>query len=110
MKSRQNTPPNDLNLKRIDKLMDLEAPFVDTAAVMKALDLIITVDTSIAHLAGALGCHVWVLLCTTPDWRWLEKREDSPWYPGIRLFRQKEPGDWKDVFQRVANALEKITS
>ncbi len=81
-------------------------PFVDTAAVMKNLDLVITSDTSIAHLAGASGVKVWVALSSSPDWRWMLKREDSPWYPGVmRLFRQEKPGDWDGVFNRIAEAL-----
>ena len=64
--------------------------------------------TSVAHPAGALGRPVWVLLSFLPDWRWLLGREDSPWYPSMRLFRQKTPGDWKDVFQRIAAALEDV--
>lgn len=79
--------------------------FVDTAAMMQNLDLIVTCDTSIAHLAGALGRPVWVLLRDVPDWRWLLDRQDSPWYPAMRLFRQKERGDWGEVFERVRNAL-----
>ena len=66
--------------------------FYDTAAAIMRLDLVITVDTSVAHLAGALGRPVWVLLPFVPDWRWLLNREDSPWYPGTRLFRQTSPG------------------
>ena len=65
----------------------------------------ITVDTSVAHLAGALGRPVWVLLPFVPDWRWLLNREDSPWYPGMRLFRQTSPGDWAGVFKRVTETL-----
>lgn len=79
--------------------------FIDTAAVMTGLDLIITPDTSIAHLAGALGRPTWVVLKAVPDWRWLMGREDSPWYPTTRLFRQTAPGDWGGVFERVAEAL-----
>jgi len=79
--------------------------FVDTAAVMKNLDLILTIDTSVAHLAGALGCPVWVMLKSDPDWRWLRDREDSPWYPTMRLFRQNANGDWDDVIGRVVDAL-----
>lgn len=79
--------------------------FYDTALAIMRLDLVITVDTSVAHLAGALGRPVWVLLPFLPDWRWLLDREDSPWYPSMRLFRQATPGDWKGVFQRIADAL-----
>ncbi len=79
--------------------------FVDTAAVMMNLDLVITSDTATAHLAGGLGVKVWVALSCVPDWRWFLDREDSPWYPTMRLFRQKTPGDWADVFHRMAGEL-----
>jgi tetratricopeptide (TPR) repeat protein len=79
--------------------------FMDTAALMKNLDLIITVDTSIAHLAGALGVPVWVLLPRVADWRWFSGRNDSPWYPTMRLFRQPAPGDWHAVMQEVQQEL-----
>src|SRR5205823_1981563 len=74
--------------------------FLDTAAIMKGLDLVITADTATAHLAGALGVPVWVPLSTVVDWRWMHRREGSPWYPTLRLFRQKELGDWDGVFAR----------
>ncbi|WP_304590152.1 tetratricopeptide repeat protein [Burkholderia anthina] len=79
--------------------------FADTAALIACLDLVISVDTSVVHLAGALGKPVWVLLPRVPDWRWLLKREDSPWYPSARLFRQDKPGDWPAVIERVGQAL-----
>src|SRR5262249_39574150 len=79
--------------------------FVDTAAVMESLDLIITSDTAVAHLAGALRRPAWVALRYVPDWRWLLDREDTPWYPTLRLFRQQTLGDWKGVFLRIANEL-----
>lgn len=79
--------------------------FADTAALIENLDLVISVDTSVVHLAGALGKPVWVLLPRVPDWRWLLERDDSPWYPTARLFRQDKPGDWPDVIDRVAHAL-----
>jgi tetratricopeptide (TPR) repeat protein len=79
--------------------------FVDTAAVIASLDLIITCDTSIAHLAGALGRPVWVALKQVPDWRWMLHREDSPWYPTARLFRQHQGGEWDEVFERMAAEL-----
>ena len=79
--------------------------FSDTAALCDNLDLVLSVDTSVAHLAAALGRPTWVLLAQSPDWRWLLDREDSPWYPSIRLFRQGNPGSWLEVFQRVENAL-----
>jgi tetratricopeptide (TPR) repeat protein len=80
--------------------------FIDTAAVMDCLDLIITSDTSIAHLAGALGRPCWVALKLVPDWRWMLNRDDSPYYSCLRLFRQKTSGDWAAVFARIALAVE----
>jgi tetratricopeptide (TPR) repeat protein len=88
----------------IDPASELE-DFSDTAAVVEGLDLIISVDTAAAHLAGALARPVWVLLPFSPDWRWLLDRDDSPWYPTARLFRQPAAGDWTSVIQRVAEAL-----
>ncbi len=76
------------------------------AALIEALDLVITIDTSTAHLAGALGKPVWVLLPYVPDWRWMMGREDSPWYPTMRLFRQSSPGRWDDVVERVIAELK----
>jgi len=76
--------------------------FTDTAAVMMNLDLIISADTAPAHLAGALGRPVWTVLSFAGSWRWLLDREDSPWYPTMRLFRQKKPGGWAEVFERIA--------
>jgi regulator of sirC expression with transglutaminase-like and TPR domain len=86
-----------------DALMD----FNYTAALCECLDLIISVDTSLAHLGGALGQPTWVLLSHTPDWRWLRDREDTPWYPSVRLYRQAAPGAWDTVFARVANDLRR---
>ena len=83
--------------------------FVDTAAVMATLDLVVTSDTSIAHLAGALGRPVWVALRHVPDWRWLLGREDSPWYPTMRLFRQTRPDYWTDVFTRIGDAATRLS-
>ena len=80
--------------------------FADTAAALAQLDLVVTVDTAVAHLAGSLGQPVWVLLPFSPDWRWMLGRDDSPWYPTMRLFRQERPGDWSGVFTRVAQALQ----
>jgi tetratricopeptide (TPR) repeat protein len=81
------------------------ADFADTAAAMAGLDLIITTDTAVAHLAGALGCPAWVLLKHDPDWRWHLARADSPWYPSLRLFRQPTAGDWESVFAAVRSTL-----
>jgi len=82
--------------------------WVDMAALVCALDLVITVDTAVAHLAGALGVPVWVALPLSPDWRWLLGRADSPWYPTMRLFRQTRYDDWPDVFERIAIELKRI--
>jgi ADP-heptose:LPS heptosyltransferase len=79
--------------------------FADTAALIAQMDLVISIDTSVAHLAGALGKPVWIMLPFSPDWRWLRDREDSPWYPTARLFRQTRRGDWDDVVRRVLEAL-----
>jgi len=86
----------------IDNLGGLLTDFSVTAGVMANLDLIISVDTAVAHLAGAMGKPVWILLPFVPDWRWLMEREDTPWYPTARLFRQKRPGDWQELIRRVA--------
>lgn len=80
--------------------------FLDTAAVIANLDLIISIDTSIAHLAGALGKPVWIALKHVPEWRWLLERDDSPWYPTARLFRQKRSGDWDELFASMASELQ----
>jgi hypothetical protein len=84
-----------------DRIGNLE----DTAAIMRNLDLVILSDSAPAHLAGALGVNAWVALGFAPDWRWLRERSDSPWYPTMRLYRQPRPGDWSDVFQRIAADL-----
>jgi tetratricopeptide (TPR) repeat protein len=89
------------------RLDETAGAFMDTAAVMKNLDLVVTSDTVIPHLAGALGVPVWVALPLAPDWRWLLGREDSPWYPTMRLFRQTERGNWTEVFERIAGELHK---
>lgn len=80
--------------------------FEDTAALMMNLDLVITSDTAVAHLAGGLGVPVWVALPYAADWRWLLDRDDSPWYPTMRLFRQRTPGDWAEVFNRIADHID----
>jgi Flp pilus assembly protein TadD len=90
------------------KVIDLSAElndFADTAAAIENLDLTISVDTSVAHVAGALGKPTWLLLPFSPDWRWMLEREDTPWYPSMRLFRQPAIGDWTSVISRVAEAL-----
>ncbi|HEU4561260.1 MAG TPA: glycosyltransferase family 9 protein [Longimicrobium sp.] len=83
---------------------------VEAARVIRALDLVITVDSMPAHLAGALGVPVWTLLIHEADWRWMVDREDSPWYPTMRLFRQPTPGDWSPVLRRVAAELHALAA
>jgi tetratricopeptide (TPR) repeat protein len=100
--------PDDKALLEQTGIVDLTAhltDFTETAALLGRLDLVITVDTSVAHLAGALGRPTWILLPWTPDYRWLLNREDSPWYPSVRLFRQDETRDYARVFDRVRTEL-----
>jgi hypothetical protein len=78
--------------------------FAVTAAAIENLDLVVSIDSAVAHLAGALGAPVWVALSFAPDWRWLLDREDSPWYPTARLSRQSRPGGWDEFFCRIARA------
>jgi hypothetical protein len=80
--------------------------FADTAALVELMDVVVTVDTSVAHLAGAMGRPVWILLPANPDWRWLLDREDSVWYPSARLFRQPAIGDWASAIRRLGAELE----
>ena len=89
----------------IQDMSNVISSFSDTAEIMSDLDLVITIDTAVAHLAGALGMPVWVMLSFVPDWRWLLEREDSPWYPSMLLFRQKKRGVWDDVVEAVSIAL-----
>jgi hypothetical protein len=79
--------------------------FADTAALMAQLDLVIAIDSAMAHLAGSLGKTLWVLLAHAPDWRWHPGRAESPWYPSAQLFRQQAPGDWQGVMAAVRDAL-----
>jgi hypothetical protein len=79
--------------------------FAETAALVSLMDLVVTADTSIAHLAGALGKRTWILLPFAADWRWMRDGERSPWYPTARLFRQRRPGDWGEVMRDVLEAL-----
>jgi tetratricopeptide (TPR) repeat protein len=92
----------------IDWTNDLH-DFSDTAALVENLDLVITVDSAVAHLAGAMGKPVWILIPYSPDWRWMTQREDNPWYPTARLFRQTKPGDWSGVIERVAGELQQLS-
>lgn len=86
------------------------ATFEDTLAIVQSLDLVVTVDTSVAHLAAAAGVPVWVLLPACTDWRWMAARTDSPWYPSVRLFRQRELGQWGPVLDEVREALEEAVA
>ena len=99
-------PPPGMNL--VD-LTDSIADFADTAAFLSLLDMVISVDTAVAHLAGAMATPVWTLLPFAHDWRWLLGRRDTPWYPTMRLFRQRVPGDWKGVFEAVARTLRVVS-
>jgi ADP-heptose:LPS heptosyltransferase len=84
--------------------------FVDTAALMASLDLVVSCDTAVPHLAGALGRPVFTALPYVPDWRWLRERDDSPWYPTMRLFRQRTPQNWSELFERIAAAAADLAS
>jgi Flp pilus assembly protein TadD len=84
-----------------------ERDFLDTAAIVSQLDLVVAPDSAVAHLAGSLGTPVWVALAAVPEWRWMLDREDSPWYSSMRLFRQSTAGDWRGVFERMAQMLER---
>jgi hypothetical protein len=102
---KERSAQDDMEL--IDWTADLH-DFADTAALISNLDLVITVDTAVAHLAGAMGKPVWVLLRHSPDWRWMLDRDDSPWYPTMRLFRQQTPGDWAGIISVVATELKEF--
>lgn len=108
----KDADPNELDLpKHQGRIVNLASDirdFADTAAMIQNLDLVITVDTAVAHLAGLLKKPTWVLIPYEYDWRWLRERTDSPWYPTLRLFRQPRRGDWESVFGQVAAALDAI--
>jgi len=104
------------NVPFAERIIDLSADldrgpdaFLDTAAVVAGLDLVISSDTSVAHLAGALGRPVWTVLAASPEWRWGLERSDSPWYPTMRLFRQTTDGDWNTVVATIAEALQELS-
>jgi len=96
-------PPDGFKLADHTALLN---DFAETAALMSQMDLIISIDSAVAHLAGALGRPTWVLLPYSPDWRWMLSRTDSPWYPTVRLFRQPSPGAWEAVFEELFSALK----
>nr|MBP6280193.1 hypothetical protein [Rhodocyclaceae bacterium] len=92
-------------IKNLFPFDDALKDFADTAALISLMDLVITVDTSVAHLAGALGKPVWILLPVCRDWRWMLERTDSPWYDSATLFRQTQLGDWDSVLRKVSQRL-----
>ena len=101
------TKPAGMTVEELGREFEPDGPdwFLDAAAVMESLDLVISSDTAIAHLAGALGRPTWVALRHVPEWRWLLEREDSPWYPTLRLFRQSRRGEWAGVFTAMRETL-----
>ena len=104
----ENLPP-EMHVECLDPDFDAsEDAFLDAAAVIEVVDLVITCDTSMAHVSGALGRPVWIALSDAPEWRWQQHRDDSVWYPTARLFRQEEKGDWNGVFLRMAGALAEV--
>jgi hypothetical protein len=96
-----------VGIERIDQALE---DFEDTAGAIANLDLVITVDTSVLHLTGAMGREAWGLVPYAPDWRWMLGRDDSPWYPTVRLFRQTQPRSWVEPLEAVVSALEKKAS
>jgi tetratricopeptide (TPR) repeat protein len=102
--------PGSMSVRQLDGFDEGPDAFVDSAALLQGLDLLVSADTSITHVAGALGRPAWLALNTAPDWRWLLDRDDSPWYPSVRLFRQQVAGDWDEVFARMARALEPVVA
>ena len=103
--SLQKERVGQLPMAMVDPMGEVK-DFADTAQVLAKLDLLISVDTAVAHLAGAMGKKTWVLLPSVADWRWFVDREDSPWYPTMKLYRQKARGDWAEVIQRIARDLQ----
>ncbi|MGH7178881.1 MAG: tetratricopeptide repeat protein, partial [Tepidisphaeraceae bacterium] len=100
-------PPPELEM--VDLSSEL-SDFAETGSAMRAMDLVLTIDSAAAHLAGAIGAKVWTFVPWAPDWRWMLDRDDSPWYPTMRLFRQTTAGDWPSVIRRVVDELRKISS
>lgn len=104
-------PEDQVYLREHTEVLDLSQEldnFADTAALITNLDLVVSVDTSVAHLAGALGCPVWMLTPFAPDWRWMLDRKDTPWYPTMRLYRQHTPHDWVAVLDELATDLKQL--
>lgn len=99
-------PPDGIRMRVFDEKFDADGAFLDTASIIHHLDLVITTDTAMAHLAGAMGKETWVLLQYVPDWRWRLNDTTTPWYPNTRLYRQTSPGDWEKVVERVRQDLK----
>lgn len=99
-----------LDVTYFEGLDESAGPFMDTAAIIENLDLVVSSDTAVPHLAGAMGKKVCLALCATPEWRWMTGRNDSPWYPSMKLYRQDELNDWEPVFQSIASDINSITS
>lgn len=98
-----------LGIASFDEDFDRNGVFLDSIAIFEHLDLVITSDTSIAHLAAAAGKPAWIVLALVPDWRWMLSRDNSPWYPTVRLFRQAVPGDWDGIFLQIERELDQLT-
>jgi ADP-heptose:LPS heptosyltransferase len=98
--------PADSNMKQS---LGNPVDFLDTARLVATLDLVISIDSSVAHLTGALGQAVWVLLPYAPDWRWLLGRDDSPWYPNAALYRQQKPGDWSAPIREISKKIDGLS-
>ena len=96
------------HLERVTDWSGTLTDFADTAHLIQQLDLVISVDTAVAHLAGALGKPTWLLLAHNADFRWMHQRSDTPWYPGMRLFRQPKRGDWPGLMAEVQEALNQL--
>jgi ADP-heptose:LPS heptosyltransferase len=97
-------------VRSLDRVVTGAQDLEDTAEIIRGLEMVIAVDTSVGHLAGAMGKPCWVLLpAENPDWRWMKARTDSPWYPSIRLYRQQTPGDWGPVIAAVRRDLQQLS-
>lgn len=100
--------PSDITITVFDELDEQHGSFMDTAALISHLDLVITVDTATAHVAGALGIPVWILIPYSADWRWIVGRTNSPWYPTMKIFKRSHPHDWDTVIKNITNELEQF--
>ena len=103
-----NSLPKNMKVNTFGVNLDKEGAFLDSAKIMQNMDLIISADTAITHLAGALGCKIWLILKFLPDWRWMLNMDNSPWYPFMKIFRQESDGDWSMAFSFLEKELQKI--